>query len=266
VEFLLVGLTTLFASLAMGLTGFGFGLVAMGILPFVMTVADANAVVVVLGLVVATLALLEVRRHVQFGLLWPLWLGSLIGVPLGVVYLVRLPEPALRLSLGLVILIAIGATFLRGRASGAGDSPDATGEVSAAPASGRRVRLGARTIGGRLAGVLVGVAGGALGGAFSVGGPPVVIYFGMVLTEKTEIKASLLAYFVFTILVRTPLLLAEAVITPSSLLTSALALPFLLTGLFAGSRLHNRLASEKARIVIMILLAVSAAGLILDGL
>lgn len=266
VTLLIAAVAFLFASLAIGLTGYGFGLVAMGFLPYVFPVAEANAIVVPLGLLITIVALIPIRRQVSLGVAWPLYVGAAIGIPLGVVYLVRLDERILRISLGAIILVALLASVYvavrearSGRRSHGGGttSRPASSPVGRA-SSAARPMVRPRGAAARLIAVLVGVVSGSFGGAFSVSGPPVVVYFNELYRDKRAIKANLLAYFTFVIAVRVPVLVASGVITGGTLLTAAMMLPSVALGLWVGTLLHNRLPTRVVRYVIQGLLAVSA--------
>lgn len=262
VTLIIAAVAFLFAAFAIGLTGYGFGLVAMGFLPYVFTVAEANAIVVPLGWLITVAALVPLRHHVDLRMLWPLALGALVGVPLGVVYLVRLDERVLRASLGAIILIALAASVYVARraardAAGGGSEAGAGESTSAS----RRVQSTA----GRVLAVAVGVVSGSFGGAFSVSGPPVVVYINEVRREKSAIKANLLAYFTFLITTRIPYLVVSGVMTADILLTAAMMLPSVGLGLWVGTLLHNRLPTRVVRYFIQGLLAVSAVLLIVGA-
>lgn len=241
------------ASFAVGLTGYGFGLIAMGILPYVMPVSAANGVVVPLALVVTVVGIVPLARELRFSILWPLFVGAAIGVPMGVVYLVRLNEGVLRLSLGVVILVALaGSVFasLRARWGPPGD------------AHARETRPGTASPAARIVAIVVGAVSGAFGGAFSVSGPPVVLYFSEVLAGKRAVKAHLLAYFVFVVAARLPILAVSGVINRETLGLGAPMLPVVGLGLWMGTLLHDRLPAQSVRRIIQALLAVSATLLI----
>ncbi len=262
VTLIIAAVAFLFAAFAIGLTGYGFGLVAMGFLPYVFSVAEANAIVVPLGWLITVTALVPLRRHVDLRMLWPLALGALAGVPLGVVYLVRLDERVLRASLGAIILIALAASLYVARretreAAGKNDHRGAGDTTSDSKTN--------RSAAGRLLAIGVGVVSGSFGGAFSVSGPPVVVYINEVRREKTAIKANLLAYFAFLITTRIPYLVAADVLTPGILLTAAMMLPSVALGLWLGTLLHSRLPSSMVRYFIQGLLAFSAALLIVGA-
>jgi uncharacterized membrane protein YfcA len=246
VTIVIVAATVLFASFSMGLTGFGFGLVAMGIFPFLMTVADANALVLMLAGVVCIAGVTPLIRQVRWDVLWPVLIGSAVGVPLGILYLVELNESILRISLGVVILSALAGTEYLSRRTQKPGRP-------APERSGKR----------RAVGAALGVFSGGFGAAFSVGGPPIVLFLNNHLSDKTQIKATLLMFFIFNMTFRAPLLAAAGVITTETLMLSLWSLPTLAVGLVSGSLLHTRLDSGVVRRLIQVLLVVSASMLII---
>jgi uncharacterized membrane protein YfcA len=252
-SFLLLALIFSIAAFAIGLTGYGFGLLAMGVLPYMMDVASANALVAVLALPVTISAVLPLRRSVDLARLVPMLCGALIGIPFGVLYLVRIDESIVRISLGAIILLAVAVSAYSARRGNA-----AAAERSLEAPSLRRSP-------GRWFGVVgIGMVSGSFGGAFSVSGPPVVLYLNDAQRDKTAIKATLLAYFTFVIASRLPFLATSGILTGTLLLRALALLPFVAAGLFVGTRLHNRLPSETIRRVIQVLLAISAV-LLLSG-
>ena len=77
------------AGFAQGLTGFGFGLVSMALLPLFIDFKDAVPLVAVLNLLVCAATLLTARRHLDWRRVAPLAAASALGVPFGVWALVR---------------------------------------------------------------------------------------------------------------------------------------------------------------------------------
>lgn len=258
---LLLALIFAFAAFAIGLTGYGFGLVAMGVLPYLTDVPTANALVAVLALPVTVSALVAIRRSVDLARLVPMLVGAALGVPLGVLYLIRIDERIVRISLGAIILLAVVVSVFGARRSRtAGDTP---GRASTAPGEPPAPSL--RRTPGRWLGVAgIGVVSGSCGGAFSVSGPPVVLYLNEARRDKTAIKATLLAYFTFVVTSRLPFLVAGGVLTGPLMLRALTLLPVVGGGLIVGTRLHNRLPSDAIRRIIQVLLAASAV-LLLSG-
>lgn len=141
-----LGILTL-AGFTQGLTGFGFGLVSMALLPLLLPVREAAAVVAALNLVTCAVTLWGVRDHLCWRRGRSLTLGSAAGVPFGVYLLAALdPAPLLRLLGGLLVVFAVAELT--------------SGRRTPAPLPG-------------WLGWPAGFLGGSIGGAFNMGGPPV---------------------------------------------------------------------------------------------
>ncbi len=103
---LMIGVLAL-AGFTQGLTGFGFGLTAMGLLPRVLALDEAQTVVTLTSIVACLAMMAMTFRQVQWSSVGRLWLGSAAGVPLGFLLLTALePSPALRV-LGLAICLLV---------------------------------------------------------------------------------------------------------------------------------------------------------------
>ena len=229
-----------FASFAIAMSGFGFALVSMAGFPNFMTVLESSAVATVLGLLVIIVNLIPLRRQIRFRLLVPVLISAVASLPVGIFFLVRLNEQVLRIGLGVVILLTLLATWLSRK---------------------QTIRKPSTWIG-----VAAGVVSGAFGGAYSVSGPPVALYLAGVIEDKRELKASLLFYFAIIVGMRVPFLAFAGVFTPALLRTCLVLLAPLAVGLVAGTFAFGRLSSAVVRLVLQILLAVSAVLLILRAL
>jgi uncharacterized membrane protein YfcA len=80
------------AGFAQGLTGFGFGLVAISLLPLMMNLKEATALTALLNLVVCSMTFYSLRRHYHWRRGWGLIVGASLGVPLGVYMLISRPN------------------------------------------------------------------------------------------------------------------------------------------------------------------------------
>jgi len=145
----------------MGLAGFGIGLVSLAFLPYLMAPAEA---IVLMTLYAATFALaifVPVRDSFAPARVVDLVIGTVVGTPLGVWALARLPATALDRLIGLMLVIAVALEW-RG--------------LYPARLEGRRWGLGA--------------------GAVGTPGPPVVLYATTQGWSPRTIKANLQAFFV----------------------------------------------------------------------
>jgi uncharacterized membrane protein YfcA len=219
--YVVTGLTL--AGFLQGLSGFGFGLIAMALLPMVLDLADTQAVVTVVSLVVCTANAVTLWRHF-------LWTGTAVllisvgvGVPIGFALLTQLPADTVRRWLGgaLCFMVGFEASF-----------------------GGRAWRYPAWTQ------PLVGLAGGALAGAFNIGGPPLVAYLYSQPWSKQRIAATLSVLFVGCGLVRLSLLAQANELTPIAWRAAVWSVAPMTLALLAGNRLLDRIPQRALRFAV----------------
>lgn len=134
------------------LTGFGFSLLALGILGARMDLRDAVLIIAPAGLVLNTTLFLKLRNEFSLENLIPLLLACLAGVPVGVWLLLNTGPRGLRLMMAVIMITtAMHRVWMLWR---------------------RRVDVWHPV----KAGIPCGFLSGVLGGAFGAGGPPVVSY------------------------------------------------------------------------------------------
>lgn len=221
------------AGFTQGLTGFGFGLVSMALLPLVLPFKGALVVVAVLNVPVCALTLFSTRRHFSWRRGTGLTLGSCLGVPIGFYALVQLDAQLLLRALGAVLcLFALNELLLARRFP---------------------LRFPAWT------GFPVGLVSGGLGGAFNVGGPPAIAYVYAQPWTKEEIVAVLQLVFGTSALLRLALVGQSGLLHGDLLRLTLFALLPLLAGIAIGGRLLHRvpLAPLKSA-VFLFLLAMGA--------
>lgn len=148
--FVSTGLILVAASFLQGLTGFGFGIVAMALLPLTIGFRDATLLVALLGLLNNLVSLFHCRSDVDRRAGWQLAVGVAVGCPIGVYLVQSLDEGWLLRALGgLIVVFSLRELFFVG--------------VVGRPWP---------TWSGYPAGALAGL----FGAAFNIGGPPAVAY------------------------------------------------------------------------------------------
>ena len=159
--------------------GFGAGLVAVGIMAFIMP--ELTDVVIILLLVALPIELFVVaksRHQISWRGIVPICLGLLVGVPLGT-WILRFGEPTIVLTVLAGFLVAAGVGFL-------------------ALKSQQRIRWPKWT------GPPVGMLSGTLTGLFGTGGPPLIFYYRLAGVSKAQFRGNLTAIFLFGALLRVP--------------------------------------------------------------
>jgi len=203
-------------------------------------VKPAVALSAVLSTVTLVPLLFEARGHVRLGRLAPLLVGSLAGIPVGVLVLDVIDPGPLRIVVGAVVLAASLLLYL---------TPD--------------VRWRDLGVGTPLA---VGAVSGVLAGSTSMNGPPVVLYLLGREREVEAFRATLLAFFLPSAVVTLAAFAWAGRLTGDVMALSAAGLPPLALGLWVGQRLRSRVRVEVFRTVVLGVLVASSLAVILSTL
>ncbi len=238
-----VGFVVLLAAFTQGVLGFGFGMVAMAIVPWILGYRTAVALVAVFGLLNNVSLLWHYRRDFTFRAAAPLLVGGVVGAPLGALLVVSVEPHVVMRLLGAVLLLY--ATH--GLVFGGVESPGSSSPVWALDPLG----------------VGLGVAGGFLGAAFNTGGPPAIVYGTARRWPQGTFKAVLQGFFLVVCVLQLGLYASEGLLTGPVLRDDAVLAPVLALGLYVGTRLSGHLNGDTfRRLVLGCLVVVSVVYLV----
>jgi len=221
------------------LTGFGSSLLAVPLLSLYLDAKLAVVIATLLSTVVSGPLLLEVRRQVRPAKVAPLAIGSVVGVPAGILILREVDAGALKILVAAVVIMASALLFL-------------------AP----RLTLGARNT---LSSLVTGALSGLLRASTSMAGPPVVLYTLSHEQEIEEFRSTILALFLITGFLTVPGFIAAGLISHDALKATAAALPGLALGLLVGTGLRSRVQPKVFRTLVLAVLVISSIGVILSA-
>ncbi|MBE9520847.1 MAG: sulfite exporter TauE/SafE family protein [Proteobacteria bacterium] len=228
----------LVAGFTQGVTGFGFGLLAIPLMSLFIDIKTGVPLCSLLGTLVTVFLTLRLRKHIDRRKILPLLFGCIPGVAAGTLMLKKAPAGLLSVLMG-VMLIAFVLYRLASK-----QQP--------------------RSINPRWA-YVAGFFTGAISSAFSAGGPPTIIYATLRGWNKDEIKATLSGFFLTGGL---------AVITAHAItgLTTSLVLhyfllsaPVVIGGMFVGSLLYDRVDTSSYLKLLHYLLLVMGILMIWKG-
>lgn len=197
--------------------GFGNALIAMPLLVILIGVKGASPLVALVGLVISLVMLLRGWRALQWKEITLLLLGSLPGIPLGLLLLTAVPEEIVKPILGL-ILLGFGLYNLLG------------------------IQLPRRE-----AGWLVfpfGLLAGLLGGAYNTNGPPIVIYGVFRGWDKDQFRASLQGFFLISNILIITGHGISGLWTARILTLFAASIPLVVLAVWLGERAASRFSQE----------------------
>lgn len=172
IQFTLISIIAFAASYIQSVTGFGFGIFAMIFLPSLLMYTEANVLSTFLSTLTSVALAFVMRKKINWkNILFPI-LGCLISTYLAVAFIKTQKNETLTLLLG-VALFALSVYFFF---------------------FSNKIKIKPTWYSGLIAGILSGI----LGGMFSIGGPPVVIYYMQSEESSDSYLATISAYFILS--------------------------------------------------------------------
>ena len=220
------------AGFVQGLSGFGFGLVAMSFWAWTIDPRLAAAMAVFGALTGQIIAAVTVRRGFDLRLLAPFVVGGLMGLPLGLYLLPRLDVLVFKAFLGALLALWCPAMLF---------SP----------------RLPRITRGGRIADALIGAGGGVMGG---LGG-----FTGVMPTLWCTQRAIVQNFNLSILVVTFASYLATCVISSATLPYLAIVAPAMLLPSLLGARLYIGISEATFRKIVLSLLTGTGIALLVSS-
>jgi uncharacterized membrane protein YfcA len=216
-----------FAGFTQGLSGFGALLLTLPLLAIFLDIKIVIPLVALFGLTISIILMVQLRKHLNWKKVFPLFIGAMPGIPVGVFFLKRLDKGYIQWILGLVLICySIYSLFFR--------SPN------------KGISRGWAYAFGFLA--------GCSGGAISSAGPPVIVYSSLQNWSKDEIKATLQGFFFASATIIVFFQAINGITTLTVLRYFLISLPFLVVGTYVGSFFYGKISREDYKRVMCMLL------------
>ncbi|MGJ8646903.1 MAG: sulfite exporter TauE/SafE family protein [Marinomonas colpomeniae] len=223
------------AALVRGYTGFGFAAIAISGLSLIWPAQISVPVILILDLIGSIGLLKNAWKHADRKLLKNLGIGAIVGIPVGLLILIEVPDPILKFSISVSILI-MAFWLLRSHIPNLSPSNWLT--------------------------QMIGSLSGGFTAAASVGGLPVVCYLLMTAHAAQIQRATLVIFLSTTDLVSVGLMAASDVISFALLQPVLLLLVPCLIGVQCGQWLFNRKPPQSFRpIALPVLIVLSTISL-----
>ena len=221
-------------------TGIGFGLIAGPVLLLVMNNASAVQVTILLSLLISAVLAPSVYGRADRGLLLNFVLGTVVGVPIGVILYRQSSIGLLKFTMGLVVLLM-------------------------AVSVSRRIGLGVRsetTPKQKMADIGIGVLSGVMGASLAMPGPPVAARLSALGCTKDTVRATALALFVVSYGAALALQALTVSISTRTVSLALTLLPVTLLGMYLGKKSVVWIRERTFRLLIAAALAVTSVGLL----
>jgi uncharacterized membrane protein YfcA len=178
-----------------------------------------------------------VRRGLEARLIWPLVVGGILGVPLGVALLPHLDPVVFKLGVGIVLLLWCPAMLL------ARDIPRITG-------------------GGRLADAFVGWIGGIMCGIAGLNGPAPTLWTTLRGWDRDRQRAAFQTFSLVTQTLTITAYLTVGTMPAGTAWLFAVVVPAMLIPTLLGARLYRSFTDTGFRRIVLGLLGASGAILV----
>jgi uncharacterized membrane protein YfcA len=223
------------AAFVRGYSGFGFSLLAITSMALVLQPAAIIPPIFMMEVAASVSLLPSIWTEIHWRALRLLWLGCLIGTPVGVQLLAALPVAPMKIALGIVVL---GAAALLWSGYSRKSMPTSSETV------------------------LTGGIAGLLNGAFGIVAPPVIVFFFNSPAGAAVTRASLITFFIGTDTMGISFLAHQGLVTLQGFYRFLIFLPALILGQWLGARSFKASDPAKFRryvLVLLMLLAVVVA-------
>ena len=238
--FTLFALAALAGGFVSGFSGFAMGLVVSGVWLHIITPMQTATLIAGYGLLTQGYGIFKLRHTIDLRKAWPLALGTVVGIPIGVSILAYLDPTYLRLGVGVLLVLYTVYGLAR---------------PVFAP---MKIGIGAD--------IAIGVSNGLLGGLTGLGGVISTISCQWRGWPK-DVQRAVFQPVLFAAFVVISISQAVAgTITGETLMLYALGVPFMVAGLWSGFRLFGKIDDETFRKTVLVLLLFAGLSLMAQAL
>jgi uncharacterized protein len=222
-----------------GFSGFAMGLVVSGVWLHIITPMQTAALIAGYGLLTQGYGIFKLRHTLDLRKAWPLAVGTIIGIPIGVDVLAYLNPAYLRFGVGVLLVLYTVYGLTR-------------------PVFAVSIGTGAD--------IAIGVSNGLLGGLTGLGGVISTISCQWRGWPK-DVQRAVFQPVLFVAFVVISISQAVAgTITRDTLVLYALGVPFMVAGLWSGFKLFGKINDETFRKSVLVLLLFAGLSLIAQTL
>ncbi len=236
-EYGLIILTILGAGIIRGYSGFGFAMICVVVLSFILSPAQVTPVILCLDIAGSLWLFLNTRKQVDWKELKWIGLGSLVTLPLGSMALLMVPVNLMRIFISLVILLLCVFLLKQNRPVRSSGLVMVTG---------------------------VGMVSGFLTGVAAIGGPPVILFYFSSDRAVSVSRATMIAFFLMVDITALCSSAWYGLVSGQTLKLFAVLFVPMMVGIAIGNTLFGKMSSESGfrKQVILFLMIIAGVSLV----
>lgn len=217
------------ASLTQATVGFGFSLLAVPLLTFIIPMKTIVPLVVVYSFLLNIIVALSAREYIRVNKIWLMILFSIIGIPIGVYGLKSIDSEILKIIVGVLICIT------------------SLSMVKGYKVKFRRVKTSYG---------ITGFISGMLNGSLSMSGPPIVLFFSNENYTKNEFRANLALYGVITNIITIFIFIYSKLLTEDMLGIIGINIIAIFFGSYLGIIISRKIYEYHFEKIVLVLLTI----------
>jgi len=225
----------LIASLLQTSTGYGFSIIGTPFLLIIFPVHTAIQLNIILSICLSAFMMFKIKNEIDKTLVIRLIKGSLIGLIFGIFIYLYLNITFLKMAVGILIIVLTILLIFK--------------------LTIRRTKLKDFIVGGM---------SGLLTTSIGVPGPPLLLYFSGAQIDKTTLRSSTLAYYLFVYFASLIMQITFGGTTKETWTFSIIAIPALFAGIVLGQLLFKWISQRVFRIITYIILIFTGIYLLIS--
>jgi uncharacterized membrane protein YfcA len=229
-------LATFFGGFVSGFSGFAMGLVVSGIWLHIITPVQTAALIAGYGLLTQGYGIAKLRHELSWPNIWPLTLGTAIGIPIGVMLLTDINPSFLRFGVGALLVLYAIYNLVR---------PPIKPLKIGVPAD-----------------IAIGISNGLLGGLTGLGGVISTISCQLRGWSKDKQRAVFQPVLFAAFVIISISQLVAGSYTVDTVKLYGIGLPFMIAGIWIGFKLYGAINDETFRKTVLMLVLLAGLSLV----
>lgn len=236
-NWIILVLIVLIASMLQTSTGYGFSIIGTPFLLLIYPVHTAIQVNIILSICLSSFMIFKIRKEIDKILLIRLIKGSMAGLFFGIFIYLYLDIRLLKMTVGALILILTILLIFKLTINRTNKRDFLSGGIS-----------------------------GLLTTSIGVPGPPLLLYFSGARIDKTTLRSTTLAYYLFVYFASLVMQIWFGGTTKETWISSLLAIPPLFAGIILGQLLFKWISQETFRVITYVILIFTGGYLLVTSL